>query len=163
MPRRCTICSHKNIEEINKELVNGKPFRDIAGQFNISKSALERHKAKHLPGDLIKSKRIEEVVQADNIVERLINLTNETMQIYNEVKKIKDYDLALKAIARAEKQAELQAKLLGELQQEGAVNLIMAPEWIELRQVILRAVEPFPEAGEAIVEAVGRIDKDVSK
>ena len=85
------------------------------------------------------------------------------MAIFRQVKKAKDYDLALRAIARAEKQAELQAKLLGELQQEGAINITVSAEWIELRAVILQALEPYPEAKQQLVAAIeGRQEADVS-
>ncbi len=152
MARTCTICSHKDSEKINKELIEGTPYRDIAGRFGVSRSALERHKENHLPGGLIKAKQIEEVTEASSIIERLINLTNETMDIYRAVKKAKDYDLALKALARAEKQAELQAKLLGELQQEGQVNIFLKEEWTTVEAVIYNTLEPYPEIKAKVLE-----------
>ena len=52
------------------------------------------------------------------------------------------------------KQVELLAKLSGELQQEGTVNLHLNPEWVELRTVIVQALDPYPEAKTAIVRAI---------
>jgi hypothetical protein len=158
MGRKCTICSHEDSEKINKDLIGGMPYRSIADRYKISKSALIRHREKHLPGSLIKAKRIEEVTQADSIIERLINLTNETMDIYREVKKAKDYDLALKALARAEKQAELQARLLGELKQESTINIALMPGWTQVREVILQSFHDCPDKLLSLTEALDELE-----
>ncbi len=55
MPRRCTICTHKSRAEIDKALVVRRPFRAIAGQHGVSKSALVRHHDDHLPAALVKA------------------------------------------------------------------------------------------------------------
>ncbi len=54
MPRRCTICTHKSRAKIDKALVARNPFRTIAGQYQVSKSALVRHHDDHLPAALVK-------------------------------------------------------------------------------------------------------------
>jgi phage terminase small subunit len=45
MPRTCTICVHPNRNEIETELENRSPFRNIAEQFRLTASAVFRHKA----------------------------------------------------------------------------------------------------------------------
>ena len=54
MPRRCTICTHKGRAKIDKGLVARNPFRTIAEQYQVSKSALVRHHDDHLPAALVK-------------------------------------------------------------------------------------------------------------
>jgi hypothetical protein len=44
----CTICVHPARAAIDHRLEAGQPLRDIAGQYALSKSALDRHKASHL-------------------------------------------------------------------------------------------------------------------
>lgn len=44
MPRVCTICAHKQRTEMEAALLDGASFRDIAGQFQVSKDALARHR-----------------------------------------------------------------------------------------------------------------------
>ncbi len=61
MGRQCTVCGHKDVEEINKLLLSGTSFRDIAGQFDLSKTALARHKESHIPKELLKSNDIQEI------------------------------------------------------------------------------------------------------
>jgi hypothetical protein len=49
MGRQCTVCNHRDIEEINRLLLCSDSYRDIARQFNLSKDALARHKESHIP------------------------------------------------------------------------------------------------------------------
>jgi hypothetical protein len=45
MPRTCTVCTHPDKAEIDRLLLEGKPFRYVAAQYGTSTSALVRHKA----------------------------------------------------------------------------------------------------------------------
>lgn len=66
------------------------------------------------------------------------------------------HSLSLQAVDRIHRQIEPQAKLLGELQDGGGpqVNVLIAPEWQEVRVVVLQALGPYPEARAAVVEAL---------
>jgi hypothetical protein len=48
----------------------------------------------------------------------------------------------------------LLGKLLGELQQPGAVNILVSAEWVSVRTAILQALAPYPEAGRAVAGAL---------
>jgi hypothetical protein len=47
--RPCTVCDHAERAEIDKALVRGTPYRNIAERFGLSVGALSRHKGAHLP------------------------------------------------------------------------------------------------------------------
>ncbi len=156
MPRSCSICLHPEREEINAALLSETPLRDMARRYATSKDALARHR-EHLPLHLVKASDAAEVIQADTLLDRLLSLNAETMAILHEARtgRIKDNELALRAIARAEKQLELQGKLLGELNDAPTVNILMAaPEWLALRSTIILALEPYPQARTAVLEAL---------
>jgi hypothetical protein len=52
MPRVCTICTHPARAAIDDGLVSGQSLRDISGQYGLSKSAVDRYRASHLPTHL---------------------------------------------------------------------------------------------------------------
>ena len=70
---------------------------------------------------------------------------------------------ALTGIREARACLELLAKLQGELQQEGTVNVVLAPQWLELRTVILQTLEPWPEARLALAQAVKEAEADAGR
>ena len=74
MPRRCTICIHDSRSEIDQALVKRQPFRAIARQFDVSKSALVRHHDDHLPASLVKAQEATEAAQADALLAQVVGL-----------------------------------------------------------------------------------------
>jgi hypothetical protein len=160
MPRTCTVCTHPQRAAIDHALLTDTALRDIARQFRVSKDALFRHRSEHISARLAKAKEAEEASQADSLLGRLLGLSKETVAILKEARtdETKDNELALKAIARAEKQIELQAKLLGELQEGQTVNILVNPEWHHVRSIIIDALAPYPAARLAVAEALGRVE-----
>lgn len=67
MARPCTVCRHPERAAIDKALVAGEPFRNLAERFGTSATALHRHKQDHLPALLAKGKQAEERVRSDEL------------------------------------------------------------------------------------------------
>jgi hypothetical protein len=156
MPRTCTACSHPERGDIDAALVAGETLRDIARRFRVGKDVVARHKEAHLPGLLVKAREVEEIADADTLLSRLRDLNRETSAILKEArtKGSKDNDLALKAIARVEKQIELEARLLDILNDRPVVNILVNPEWLQLRAVLVGALEPYQEAKADVLRAL---------
>jgi hypothetical protein len=154
MPRRCTVCDHPERHGIDETLVTGAPYRSVAKRFELSESAVYRHKTEHMPAHLLKAREVEEVARADDLLEQVRNLQTHALDILNRAEKAGDLRTALAAISQARGNLELLGKLAGELQQEGTVNLHLSPEYLEVRTAILVAVEPYPEAARAISRAM---------
>ncbi len=115
MPMICSICRHPKKAAIDAALLNGEPLRTIAKRFGTSNSAVFRHGRDHIQVALVKAKEAEEQVEAGNLFERLRAINHETQAILREARTAGNNVVALSAIQRAEKQLELEAKLLGEL------------------------------------------------
>ncbi len=81
MPRRCTVCDHQERHSIDEALVSGAPYRSVAKRFGLSESAVYRHKAEHLPAHLLKAKEVEEVAQADDLLEQVRSLQAHALDI----------------------------------------------------------------------------------
>jgi uncharacterized protein YllA (UPF0747 family) len=153
MPRVCTICTHEQRPGINAALLNETPLRDIARRYATSKDALSRHRD-HLLRQLVKAQEQEDVSQAIDVVKQLKAINGATLAILKEARDEGNGELALKAVDRIQRQLELQAKLLGELQQEGTINVSVSPEWLTLRAVLIQALQPYPEAARAVSKAL---------
>jgi len=67
-------------------------------------------------------------------------------------------ELALKVAAQLKGQTELLAKLMGDLQQEGTVNLVVSPEWAQVRATLIRALAPFPDAAVAVADSLASLE-----
>ena len=154
MPRRCTVCDHPESHSIDEALVSGAPYRTVAKRFGLSESAVYRHKTEHLPAHLLKAREVEEVAQADDLLEQVRHLQAHALHILERAEKTGDLRTALAAISQARGNLELLGKLAGELDERPVVNLNVSPEWLELRAVIVGALEPHPAAHRAVLRAL---------
>jgi hypothetical protein len=124
VPRTCTICSHPECPAIDRAVLAGEASnRRIASQYGVTERAIRDHKANHLKARMLKAvERREEadIRTAIDVVGQLRAINGASLTILKEARDARDGDLALRAIDRIQKQIELQAKLIGELQQDGS-------------------------------------------
>jgi hypothetical protein len=156
VPQVCTVCRHRKRGEIERGLVDGLSVRAVASQYGLTSSAVQRHRVEHLPRKLASAKAESEREDGRSLVDRIEELHRETRNILDSAVsgRSKDNTVALKAIARLEKQLELEGRLLGELREAPAVALIVSPEWIALRTAILGALDAYPDARQAVALAI---------
>ena len=153
MPRKCSVCEHIQVKEIDKSLVNGTGLRKIAKRFSLSTTAVYRHK-KHLNGTLIKASEIKKITHADNLMEQITNLQSRALNILSKTEEAEDWRAATGAIREARGCLELLGKLAGEFKEGQTINVILTPQWIELRTSIIQTLEAYPEAKLSILRAL---------
>jgi transposase-like protein len=101
MPRRCTVCDHPQRQSIDEALVTGAPYRSVAKRFELSDSAVYRHKSEHLPAHLLKAREVEEAARADDLLDQVRNLQTHALDILESAEKAGDLKTALAAISQA--------------------------------------------------------------
>lgn len=150
MPRRCTVCDSPHRDAVDRELVAATDsLRGIAKRYGVSDSAVFRH-GEHLPADLLKAHEAAEVARADNLLGQVRDLIDQAKEILDEARADGDRRHALQAIDTAGRQLTLLAKLAGQLDESPKVTIINAPAWVEVRTVILEALEAHPDARVAV-------------
>ena len=154
MPRRCTVCAHLQRQDIDELLVSGAPYRSVAKRFGLSESAVYRHKTEHLPAHLSKAKEAEEAARADDLLDQVRHLQTHALDILERAEKSGDLRTALAAISQARGNLELLGKLAGQLDERPVVNINISPQWLELRAVIVGALESHPAAHTAVLRAL---------
>jgi hypothetical protein len=148
------VCDHPERHSIDEVLVSGTTYRSVAKRFALSESAVYRHKSEHLPAHLLKAREVEEAARADDLLNQVRNLQTHALDILERAEKAGDLRTALAAISQARGNLELLGKLAGELDERPVVNLNVSSEWLELRAVIVGALEPHPAAHKAVLRAL---------
>jgi hypothetical protein len=163
MPRRCSVCTHPDRENIDEALVGATAISAISAKYrDISEDALGRHKANHLPAKLVMAEKAKEVAQADSLLEQVRDLQGRALAILDQAEMSGDLRTALGAIREARGNLELLAKLLGELSDAPQVNLTVSPEWLQIRAVIVTALEPHPDAKNNVLRAIRSVDSSAA-
>jgi len=157
MPRVCTVCTHPSKAEINKALLDKKPYRDIASRYDTSTATLLRHR-EHMPRQLAKAQEAAEVAHADDLLSQLKGLRNKAVNILLQAEKAGDYRTALMGVREARACLELLAELEGELDRRPQMNILMAPEWVVVRATLFEALHPYTEARAAVAGALLQLE-----
>jgi hypothetical protein len=154
MPRTCTICSHDESHAINVALVSREPYRTIADRYGVSQSALKRHSAEHIPELLAKSKEAVESAEADDLLAELEAIKADVARLKDKAEDEGDLRTALTGCDKALKALEFQAKVSQIIDERPQINLNLSAEWLEVRGLILWALEPHQEARESVLAAL---------
>ena len=156
---KCEICTHPDKETINQRLLQGCSVRKVAEEFDVGRMSVQRHRHNHLPHELVKSKKLQEMQEADELVNRIDDLYQQGYEILKEARTQQKFSQAVMAIKEARSSLELLAKISGDLKSGTQVNLTYSPQWTELRAVLVDTLEPYPEVATKVVNALEEAEK----
>jgi hypothetical protein len=160
MARTCTICEDPRRDEFDRHAILGDPIAKIAQEFALSYDALYRHvKADHHIRDVTTIPTTSELATSGDILREITEHHKEAVRLKDLAEDNGDLKTAMLGLDKALKCLELVAKIQGQIQEQSISIyqqnvLINNPEWIELRTMIISALEPYPEAKEAVIHAV---------
>lgn len=145
---KCSICMHPDADAIDQALRANTPLRVLAREYSVSRSALSNHHRKHLL-KLRPEKSLLETVRERKA--RMLKAQDQGLRAEK-----------LRSMAALERiiieYLKLERELLKEEQGQASgpqyLPLEESPEWVELRYKIVKALWPFPEAQQAVVEAI---------
>jgi hypothetical protein len=156
------VCQHPERDAIDKDLSAQKSLRGIARTFFGSanaEDALGRHKADHLPASLAKAEQAKETALADDLLGQVKALRNKAIAILGKAEAAGDLRTALLGIREARACVELLLEVEGELHRAPVVNILIAPEWLHARAVLVKALQPYPEARSAVAAALSVVER----
>ena len=153
MSRACTVCTHREREAIDAALAAGEPYRNLVERYGLSLGAIARHK-EHLPAHVARARDAEEIASADALLARLEALIGDAQRIGKKAERAHSYQAAIAAIREQARILELLLEVAGELGRASTTNVVLAPQWEELRTIVLGALQPYAEARVAVAEAL---------
>ena len=171
-PSKCTICRHDKRHQIELGLVYRVPASVLARRFNVGEDSLHRHRQNHLSPQVMaailaaqKPTDIDlEALQASESEGLLAQLVTQRARLQTHSEMATDLGDVRSAVAceRAiTSNLELVGKLLGQLVQRHEVrstNLLVSPDYLQLRSVLVSALAPFPEAARAVAAVLHQLE-----
>lgn len=162
--------------------ISGESYRKISHDFGYSADALRRHKENHLSKELsdikkameearekaldeAKERELEDIKTkaagsmaskleaAGSFFDQLNEIRKKAADLVDRADEAKDLRAAGVFLRELREQIRLWAELEGKIKAPQIV-LVNNPEWVELRTLIINALEPYPEAREAVANAI---------
>jgi hypothetical protein len=158
VPRACTVCSHEKRYEIEERLATRQgTYRGIARTYGLSEDAVSRHvSGGHISQLIALAADAERAARADTLLDRIEALQSRTLAILSAAEETNEHRTALAAIREARGNLELIGEVTKELDRTPTLNLHLNPEWLELRAVIVGALDAHPDARGAVLRALER-------
>lgn len=98
MSGKCSICNHPHRLEIERKILEGVPYREIAREYCVCKSSVGNHVKKHILKTVEEAWREQRIQSALNIFEELgkvhldlQRLRGEIQALFREAGKISDF------------------------------------------------------------------------
>jgi len=154
------VCASSHRKAVDAALAKGDSARAIGARFKLGERAVQRHRVAHLTPAIvaIQARRVEQ--GARPIVDRLEALVARVEALVDRAELEGSSGVMLAAAREARSGIELLARLTGELDERPSVtvNLLSSAEVQGLVGVLLRALEPFPDARIAAASALQVVD-----
>src|SRR5687768_7071736 len=131
--------------------IAGQAKRRIASQHGVSERAVRYHMREHLPALLALARDAERAARADSLLDRMEALQSQTLAILDAPE---DQRTALSAIREARRNLELIGEVTKELDRAATINLELTVEWQEVKAVLVNTLDSYPEAQQAVFNAL---------
>jgi hypothetical protein len=130
-------------------------MRTIGIRHGVSKDAVRRHRA-HISPALSRLVAEREEAGPASALDRLESLYRQASEVLDAARAGGQASLSLAAIKELRGLVEVLAKITGELDERPVtvVNLAESAEWVQLRGLIMAALQPHPVAAQAVAVAI---------
>ncbi|MEO6026743.1 MAG: hypothetical protein ABIR79_07760 [Candidatus Binatia bacterium] len=130
MSRTCTVCRHPERPALDALLVEGREsFRELAGRYPLSPSALRRHKLDHVPTTLARALESVEVSRADSLLDQVRQLQIRSEAILKRAEVSGDMRTALAAVRELRNIGEVLARMA--LKQGAVVEVTVVEGYVQ--------------------------------
>jgi hypothetical protein len=174
---KCTVCAHERRHQIDIGLVHQVAARVLAERFGLSKDAIHRHAANHLtPAQRAailaaqKPSAIDlDALRTSESEGLLAGLVGQRARLLVKADTAMEWGDVKGSVAAENAIASnytLVAKLLGQLTQTIDVrhtNLLVSPDYLRLRQVLVDTLRAFPLAARAVGAALHQLESDAAR
>jgi hypothetical protein len=165
MAAKCSVCVHSNRAEIELALARRLGLKTLAKRYGLSPPALSRHTKNHMPPQLKKTlaataRRPSELDldnlrkdESEGLLQTALNLRARMYSQLDQAEEQGDLRAAASLDDRILDSLTFTAKLLGDLSthSQTTINqLVVSPQYLELRSALIRALQPFPDARKAV-------------
>ncbi|MFA6372809.1 MAG: hypothetical protein WCW68_09300 [Methanothrix sp.] len=155
---RCKCGQYPGHLELDKAyLKNEISLQQYADKVGCAKPSVERHVKGHLPGALLKAKDIEDVANGDTLLDELKKARDRTYSLLDKAEaaaNTKVYGAPVAYLKEIREQLKFIAELEGKISSQPQINISIHPEWVELKAVIITTLQKYPEALEAVRNAI---------
>jgi hypothetical protein len=168
---KCTVCQHREHAAIDLAVARGVSVTALARRYKVGTDAIYRHSRNHLPPQLraalIAGPSIEGVdldklkdTESQSLLANLIAIRQRLFASLDTAEECGDGNMISRLAGQLHRNLEITGSLLGDLGVGSTTinNVLVMPAYVELRVELVRALQPFPEARQAVAAALHTVE-----
>jgi hypothetical protein len=172
---RCSVCSHRELAQIDTALARGVSAPAIARRFKLGTDSVYRHSRAHLPPQLraallagpdlegVDLDKLKET-ESQSLLGNLVALRHRLFAALDCAEEFNDAGMLTRVSSQLHANLELTAKLLGDLGVGVTnVNVLVMPQYVELRVALVQALSAFPEAKQAVAAVLHQLESKAAE
>jgi hypothetical protein len=171
-PGSCQVCNSEHRHSVDVALAHGLGHDAIGKRFNLSPHSVQRHGRNHLSPQMMAAVQHAlhpsavdldalKVSEGENLLHHLVHQRARLANHIELAVAIGDPGAAIRGEAAITNNLQLVSKLLGVLvnvHETRHQHILTHPDYLRLREVLLRALAPFPDARLAVGRALAGIE-----
>jgi hypothetical protein len=173
----CGVCDHKQRHLIEVGLTHGTPLRVLAKRFDLSHHAVGRHARNHLSpvqrAAILAAQKPTAVdldalrtSESEGLLGSLVAQRARLQQQGDMALELGDVRACVAVESAITSNLALVGKLLGQLVTRHDVrhtSILVSPDYLRLRQALVLALKPYPDAARAVSAALHALESDAAK
>jgi hypothetical protein len=129
MPRTCLACASPERKEIDKAIVAGEPFRNIAKRVSLSTAALFRHKD-HVGTAIVKAEERREEKLGDSLLEEMRRVQRKAWELLAKTEEDRDHRGSIVALREVRECLESLGDMLAKAHGDGPAEVRVVIEHV---------------------------------
>jgi hypothetical protein len=166
----CGACKHRERAALDLALARGVSVTALSKRYRLSTDAIYRHRKAHLPPQLratllagpdlaVDLDKLRET-ESQSLLSNLIALRQRLFASLDLAEEYRDGNMLTRVSAQLHLNFEIVGKLLGDLGtgSTSITNVVIQPQYVEMRVELVKALSPFPEARQAVAAVLHNIE-----
>jgi hypothetical protein len=168
----CKTCQHRDRAAIDLALARGISIPALAKRFDVSSDSLFRHNRSHLPPQLrakllagapdLGSMDLDALreTEGQSLLAHLVAIRGRLFGSLDFAEEHGDIHAVPRITSQLHQNLELTGKLVGSLGigHTTVNNVLVLPQYVELRVDLINALRPFPDAAKAVAAVLHRLE-----
>ena len=167
---KCNCCEHREVNSLNLALARGVSISALSNRFKLGHDSIYRHSKNHLPPQLraqlvagpdlsvdLDQLRTQE---SQSLLAHLIALRQRLFAALDTAGEYRDGAMLTRVSSQLHQNLELVARLVGDLNVGTHItnNVLVMPQYLELRSALVKALQPFGEARTAVAQVLHQLE-----
>ena len=155
---KCVLCNYPKRAAIEQKIAARQlSMTAAANVVGCNKASISRHMSRHVSVKILKAANVIEAREGIDVLKQVMDSHKIVWNVIVNAYKDGDMRTVLAGIDTETRQLKLAALVSGQLDESPRVNVLISPEYLELKAIINTTLAPYPDLRQKLGDAFSRV------